>query len=541
MATELSTNFIKNLIDSDLASGKVTKIVTRFPPEPNGYLHIGHAKAICLNFDIAKFYQGRCILRFDDTNPEKEEIAFVNAIKDDVKWLGYNWDKATYSSDYYEVLYDSAVKLINAGLAYVDSLSVEDIKLYRGSLSEPGRNSPFRDRAPQENLELFAKMRQGEFSEGTHVLRAKIDMSSGNINMRDPIMYRIRFAHHPRTKDKWCIYPLYDFAHPLSDALEEISHSLCSLEFLDHRPLYNWFRDNVKLGHSPEQTEFARLNLSHTITSKRKLKLLVDEGKVSGWDDPRMPTLSGMKKRGFPALAIRKFCQDLGYSRSDSLIDMSILEENVRENLNTTAKRAMAVLAPLKVIITNLEKDEILTVGDDEPREILFSREIYIDRDDFMAEPPKKFFRLAPGREVRLRHSYIIKCEKVIYDELGEVSQLHCTLDKDTLGKKPQDRKVKGVIHWVSVKNAKKIKLLQYDRLLATASPSDDFLNELNSKSLIEVSAWVEPMLVEQAYGSVLQFERIGYYCVNTISANEVTVYHRVVALRDSWAKINRD
>lgn len=542
-------NFIEQMIAQDLASGKHQAIVTRFPPEPNGYLHIGHAKSICLNFGLANAHQGRCYLRFDDTNPLKEEEEFVHAIIDDVRWLGFQWCAETYSSDYYQTLYDFAVLLIQKGLAYVDSLTAEEIREYRGTLQEPGRESPYRNRPLEESLDLFQRMKAGEFADSAHVLRAKIDMQSGNINLRDPVLYRIRHTSHQRTGDDWCIYPMYDYAHPISDALEHISHSLCTLEFQDHRPLYDWFIQHLPVPAKPEQTEFARLNLSHTVTSKRKLRLLVENKVVDGWDDPRLPTLKGMRHRGYPPAAIRQFCETIGLSRSDSVIDMSILEACVREELNRTAKRALAVLNPLKVVIENYPEDKVGMLqapfypqdSTAEMRALPFSKELYIDRSDFMENPPKKYHRLFPGAEVRLRHAYVICCRDVIRDAAGDVIELRCTLDENTLGKNPEGRKVKGVIHWVSKAHAYPVTVYQYDRLFHDANPGreEDFMQFLNQQSLQVQQAWCEPSLADQPLNTVFQFERLGYYCVNRLNdKGSVAAYHRVVDLKDTWGAI---
>lgn len=548
-SSEKRAHFIRQLIVDDFASGKHKELVTRFPPEPNGYLHVGHAKSICLNFGLAQEFGGRCYLRFDDTNPIKEEEEFVNAIIDDVRWLGFEWCGMTHSSDYYQQLYDFAIDLIKQDKAYVDSLSMEEIRAYRGSLQEPGRESPYRDRPLEESLDLFTRMKAGEFADGTHVLRAKIDMQSGNINMRDPVLYRIRHAHHQRTGDTWCIYPMYDYAHPVSDALEKITHSLCTLEFQDHRPLYDWFIDHLTLPAKPIQTEFARLNLSHTLTSKRKLRELVEKDIVNGWDDPRLPTLRGMRKRGYPPAAIRQFCEVIGISRSDSVIDMSILEDCIRDELNNTAKRAMCVLDPLKIVIENYPQDQVENLqapyNQQDPeagsRILPFSREIYIERSDFMEEPAKKYFRLSPGAEVRLRHAYIIRCNEVIHNEHGEVIELRCSYDEATLGKNPEDRKVKGVIHWVSCEQAHPVTIYQYDRLFNDANPGreEDFLQFLNQNSLQVQQAFCEPSLKEQAENEVFQFERLGYYAVNQRNNQQVTAFHSVVGLRDTWGKIS--
>lgn len=542
-------NFIEQIVVDDLQSGKYKEIVTRFPPEPNGYLHIGHAKAICLNFGLLQKYPGKCYLRFDDTNPLKEEDEYVQAIIEDIRWLGFNWCAITHSSDYYEELYTFAIHLIEKGLAYVDSLSADDIRNYRGTLQKPGQNSPFRDRSIAENLDLFIRMRKGEFADGEHVLRAKIDMRSPNINMRDPVIYRIRHAHHQRTGDKWCIYPMYDYAHPLSDALEKITHSLCSLEFQDHRPIYDWFVDNTPVQSKPIQTEFARLNISHSVTSKRKLKQLVDDNIVFSWEDPRMPTIKGMRNRGYPAQAIRKFCEIIGVSRSDSVIDFSVLEDCVRYELNKTAKRVLAVLDPIKIIIENYpENQEELLEADFYPhddnkveiRTLPFAREIYIERSDFMEEPSSKFFRLSVGKEVRLRHAYVIKCESLVRDSTGKIIELRCTFDKDTLGKNPQDRKVKGVIHWVSVKHAHPITVLQFDRLFTDENPGqqEDFKQFINENSLISQQAFCEMSVADEPLNSVIQFERIGYYKVSDVEKTKVATMHRVVELKSTWDKI---
>lgn len=541
-------HFINQIIDEDLQSGKHAQIITRFPPEPNGYLHLGHAKSICLNFGLAQDYAGVCHLRFDDTNPIKEEEEFVHAIIEDVTWLGFQWDnEVKYASDYFQQFYEFAVELIEQGKAYVDSLSADEIREYRGTLQEPGQNSPHRERSVEENLDLFSRMKAGEFANGEHVLRAKIDMASPNLNMRDPVLYRILHAQHQRTGDAWCIYPMYDFAHPLSDALEDITHSLCTLEFQDHRPLYDWAVENVSIACKPHQYEFARLNLSHTITSKRKLRQLVDEGHVDGWDDPRMPTLKGVRHRGYPAKAIQKFCDSIGVSKSDSIIDMSILEEAVRDELNQSAPRAMCVLNPLKVTIINAQEPEVLTATNhpNHPelgsRDIPFSGEIYIERDDFMLDPPKKFFRLAPGKEVRLRHAYVIKCEEAVTDDQGEVIELKCTLDPDTLGKNPSDRKVKGVIHWVCAAQAKPAEIRLYDRLFTVENPAqtENFTEHLNPNSLSKIDqALVEASLGSADANATFQFERTGYFVVDPASTAENLIFNRIVNLRDTWAKL---
>ncbi|MFT4059417.1 MAG: glutamine--tRNA ligase/YqeY domain fusion protein [Legionella sp.] len=547
--TEKRAHFIRQLITDELASGKHKSVVTRFPPEPNGYLHVGHAKSICLNFGLAEEFGGICYLRFDDTNPIKEEDEYVKAIIDDVRWLGFEWCAMTHSSDYYHELYEFAMLLIQKDLAYVDSLSMDEIRAYRGTLQEPGRESPYRNRSIDESVDLFRRMKSGEFPDGAHVLRAKIDMKSGNVNMRDPVLYRIRHASHQRTGNEWCIYPMYDYAHPISDALEKITHSLCTLEFQDHRPLYDWFVDNLPVPAKPIQTEFARLNLSHTITSKRKLRELVEKQVVSGWDDPRMPTLRGMRSRGYPPAAIRQFCEVIGISRSDSVIDMSLLEECVRAELNRTANRAMCVMDPIKVIIENYPQDKVevlhVSYNSQDPeaatREIPFSRELLIERSDFMEDPPKKYFRLSPGAEVRLRNSYVIKCHNVMRNAEGEVIELRCTYDDNTLGKNPEDRKIKGVIHWVSSAHAYPVKVLQYDRLFTDANPvrEENYLQFLNPDSLQELKGFCEPSLAKQSLGTIFQFERLGYYCVNEIQNEQVSVFHRVVDLKDTWGKMS--
>lgn len=545
---EKRVHFIRQLIQDDLATGKHQKVITRFPPEPNGYLHVGHAKSICLNFGMAEEFSGKCYLRFDDTNPMKEEDEYVQAIIEDVRWLGYEWCDMTHSSDYYQELYDFALLLIQKDLAYVDSSSMEEIRQLRGTLQEPGKESPYRNRPMEESLDLFKRMKAGEFEDGAHVLRAKIDMQSGNINMRDPVLYRIRHATHQRTGDAWCIYPMYDYAHPLSDAFEHITHSLCTLEFQDHRPLYDWLINNLPVPAKPVQTEFARLNLSHTITSKRKLRELVEKGVVTGWDDPRLPTLRGMRKRGYPPAAIRQFCELIGISRSDSVIDMSLFEECVRAELNKTAKRVLSVIDPIKIVIENYpaEKIEILNAAfypqdeHSQRRDLPFSRELYIERSDFMEMPPKKYFRLSPGAEVRLRHAYVIRANEVIRNTEGEIVEIRCTYDEKTLGKNPEDRKVKGVIHWVSCAQAHPVTVFEYDRLFNDANPAreDDYLQFLNQNSLKTLKAYCEPAVANLAEGEVVQFERLGYYCVNKITNDKVEALHRVVDLKDTWGKI---
>ncbi len=548
--SSVNSNFIRTLIQEDLDSGKHQTIVTRFPPEPNGYLHIGHAKAICLNFGLAADYKGRCHLRFDDTNPVKEEDEYVEAIRADVSWLGFDWGEHLYfTSSYFEQLYSYAVQLIEKGKAYVCSLTPEQIRESRGTLTEPGTDSPHRERSVAENLDLFQRMRAGEFPNGAHVLRAKIDMTSGNLNLRDPILYRILHAAHHRTGDDWCLYPMYDFAHGQSDSLEGVTHSICTLEFADHRPLYDWFIQELGV-FAPQQIEFARLNLSYTVMSKRKLLQLVEEQLVNGWDDPRLPTLVGMRRRGYPAAAIRKFCDLIGVGKAASWIELSVLEDCVREELNASAPRAMAVLKPLKVVITNYPEEQVeqltAAIHPQKPemgnRTVPFSREIYVEQDDFMEEPPKKFFRLGPGREVRLRNAYIVRCDEIIKNAAGEVIELRCSADLDTLGKKPADgRKVKGTIHWVSAQHAVPVEVRLYDRLFSVENPDkgDDFRQNLNPDSLQTITTvYAEAGLAEAKPGIAYQFERTGYFCVDPIdSTADKTVFNRIVSLRDSWAK----
>ncbi|MGV1099544.1 glutamine--tRNA ligase/YqeY domain fusion protein [Thiovibrio sp. JS02] len=550
-------DFIRTIIADDLKTGKHDRIVTRFPPEPNGYLHIGHAKSICLNFGIARENSNaRCHLRFDDTNPTKEEVEYVESIKDNVRWLGFDWGEHLYfASDYFAKLYEYAEHLIKTGKAYVCDLSADEIRRYRGTLTEPGKDSPYRSRSVAENLDLFRRMRAGEFPDGSRVLRAKIDMASGNLNMRDPVLYRILHASHHRTGDQWCLYPMYDYTHPISDALEGITHSLCTLEFADHRPLYDWTLDNLPVPCHPRQIEFARLNLSYTVVSKRKLLQLVNEGFVSGWDDPRMPTLSGIRRRGYPPAAIRSFCEKIGIAKKDSVVDVALLEHCVREDLNESAPRVMGVLEPLKVVITNYpaDKEEELTAQNhpQKPemgtRTVPFAREVYIEREDFMEEPQKKFFRLAPGREVRLRYAYFIKCEKVVKDaQTGEVTELHCTYDPETLGgNAPDGRKVKGTIHWVAAQRAVPAEVRLYDRLFTEESPDNaasgaDFKSFVNPDSLRTLTGClVEPSLTGAVPESLYQFERQGYFCVDRAdSTPEKLVFNRTVTLRDTWAKV---
>ncbi|MGY4108258.1 glutamine--tRNA ligase [Aeromonas encheleia] len=543
------TNFIRQIIDEDLASGKHKSVHTRFPPEPNGYLHIGHAKSICLNFGIARDYQGQCNLRFDDTNPAKEDIEFVESIKQDVQWLGFQWSgEICYSSDYFDKLHGYAIELIEKGLAYVDELSPEQMREYRGTLTEAGKNSPFRDRSVEENLALFAKMKNGEMAEGSACLRAKIDMASPFMVMRDPVIYRIKFAHHHQTGDQWCIYPMYDFTHCISDALEGITHSLCTLEFQDNRRLYDWVLDNISIDCHPRQYEFSRLNLEYTVMSKRKLNLLVTEGHVSGWDDPRMLTVSGLRRRGYTPASIREFCKRIGVTKQDNIVEMSMLEACIRDDLNENAPRAMAVLHPLKVVIENLAGDEVLTApahpnnAEMGSRELTFSREIFIDEADFKEEANKQFKRLVLGKEVRLRNSYVIKAERVEKDADGKVTCVYCSYDPETLGKDPADgRKVKGVIHWVSATQSLPAEIRLYDRLFKMPNPAaeDDFEAALNPDSLVIIAgARVEASLKDAKPEFAYQFEREGYFCAdNKLSSPEQLVFNRTVALRDVWGK----
>ncbi len=543
------TNFIRQIIDEDLASGKHKSVHTRFPPEPNGYLHIGHAKSICLNFGIARDYQGQCNLRFDDTNPAKEDIEFVESIKQDVQWLGFQWSgEICYSSDYFDKLHGYAIELIEKGLAYVDELSPEQMREYRGTLTAPGKNSPFRDRSVEENLALFAKMKSGEMAEGSACLRAKIDMASPFMVMRDPVIYRIKFAHHHQTGDKWCIYPMYDFTHCISDALEGITHSLCTLEFQDNRRLYDWVLDNISIDCHPRQYEFSRLNLEYTVMSKRKLNLLVTEGHVSGWDDPRMLTVSGLRRRGYTPASIREFCQRIGVTKQDNIVEMSMLEACIRDDLNENAPRAMAVLHPVKVVIENLAGDEVLTAPahPNKPemgsRTLPFTREIFIDEADFKEEANKQFKRLVLGKEVRLRNAYVIKAERVEKDADGKVTCIYCSYDPETLGKDPADgRKVKGVIHWVSATQSLPAEIRLYDRLFKMPNPGaeDDFEGALNPDSLVIIKgARVEASLKDAKPEFAYQFEREGYFCAdNKLSSPEQLVFNRTVALRDVWGK----
>lgn len=543
-------DFIRDQIRSDLVAGLHDHVVSRFPPEPNGYLHIGHAKSICLNFGVAAEFGGHCNLRFDDTNPAKEDQAYIEAIMEDVRWLGFDWgEHLYYTSDYFEQLYDWAVHLIGEGLAYVDDLTPEEMREYRGTLTEPGRESPSRNRSVDENLDLFARMRAGEFADGEKALRAKIDMTSGNINMRDPVLYRIVRAPHPRTGDKWCIYPMYDFAHGQSDALEEVTHSLCTLEFEDHRPLYDWLIENLPAPSRPRQYEFSRLNLTHTVLSKRRLIQLVEEGHVSGWDDPRMPTLTGLRRRGVPPEAIRDFIGRLGVTKSDGVVEMSYLENTMREHLNQTAQRRMAVLNPLKVVIENYPEGaddqlDAINIPNDESagsRKVAFSREIYVERDDFMEDPPRKFFRLGPGREVRLRYAYLVTCTDVVKDANGEVIELRCTYDPESRGgNAPDGRKVKGTIHWVSAEHAVSAEVRLYDHLFTEEEPGsgDDWLDGLNPNSLeVRQNCLLEPALADLPAGEAVQFERLGYFCGDPDSTADNPVFTRTVSLRDTWAK----
>ncbi|PYG89709.1 glutaminyl-tRNA synthetase [Ruminiclostridium sufflavum DSM 19573] len=550
------SNFIYDFIDEDLAAGKVPNnvIYTRFPPEPNGYLHIGHAKAICIDFGTALKYGGKCNLRFDDTNPSKEDVEYVESIQEDVKWLGFNWDNIFYASDYFETMYECAVKLIKKGLAFVCDLTAEEMREYRGTLTSSGKNSPYRNRTVEENLNIFEKMKSGEFADGSKVLRAKIDMSSPNINMRDPVIYRIARANHHRTADKWCIYPMYDYAHPIEDVVEGITHSLCSLEFEDHRPLYDWVKENIDLPAKPRQIEFARLNLAYTQMSKRKLLQLVKENYVSGWDDPRMPTISGLRRRGYTPSSIRTFCEKIGVAKNTSMVDYALLEHCIREDLNANASRVMAVLNPLKVVIDNYPEGQVewfdIENNPENPdmgtRKIPFSKEIYIEQEDFMEDPPKKFFRLSPGTEVRLKNTYFIKCERVIKDEAtGRIIELRCTYDPDSKGgNSPDGRKVKGTLHWVSAAHAVKAEIRVYDHLFTKTDPEDveegkDFRSNINPDSLqILENCMVEPDLVSAKPGNRFQFLRMGYYCADTESSKDKLIFNRTVSLKDTWAKV---
>ena len=551
-------DFIREIVSEDLKAGKHnSRLHTRFPPEPNGYLHIGHAKSICLNFGVAEEFGGVCNLRFDDTNPAKEDIEFVEAIQTDVRWLGFDWaERMFFASDYFEKLYDVAEYLIRNGHAYVDSLSADEIREYRGTLTQAGTNSPYRDRPATENLDLFRRMRAGEFPDGAHVLRAKIDMASPNINMRDPTLYRIRHATHHRTGDAWRIYPTYDYAHPISDAIEGITHSLCTLEFEDHRPLYDWVVDHQRhvpaVRSRPQQIEFARLNLNYTVMSKRKLLALVEQRLVAGWDDPRMPTIAGIRRRGYTPEAIRDFCNRIGVAKKENVIDVALLEHTVREDLNRRAHRALVVLRTLKVVIENYPEGQVETVNavnnpEDEAagtRPVPFAREIFIEREDFMEAPPKKFFRLSPGAEVRLRYAYILKCERVIKDDAGTVIELRCTIDSESLSGATAARRVKGIIHWVSAAHAVDAEVRLYDRLFVSEDPAaatGDPLTDLNPNSLeVLHGCKAEPVLADAAAGTRFQFERQGYFCVDPDSRPGAPVFNRTVTLKDTWARIQK-
>jgi len=555
-APTVPVDFIRTIIDDDLAAGKNHgRLVTRFPPEPNGYLHIGHAKSICLNFGVAVERGGTCNLRFDDTNPAKEDLEYVDSIKEDVAWLGFKWDGMFYASDYFEQLYQFAVELIRKDKAYVDELTADETRAYRGTLTEPGKDSPFRNRPIQESLDLFAGMRAGTFEDGKYVLRAKIDMASPNLNMRDPTLYRIRRAHHHRTGDTWCIYPMYDYAHPLSDALERITHSLCTLEFEYHRPLYDWCVENLIQGDRPQQIEFARLNLNYTIMSKRKLLQLVQQNHVSGWDDPRMPTITGLRRRGYTPESIRNFCARIGVAKKENVIDMAQLEHSIREDLNRRAPRVMTVLNPVKVVITNYPEgqvEEVDVINNPEDvsagtRKVPFSRELFIERDDFREDPPKKFFRLSPGREVRLRCAYFVTCTEVVKDSAGEIVELRCTYDPATRGgDAPDRRKVKATLHWVSAPHALGVEVRLYDRLFSAEDPEDvpegqSFTDRLNPDSLTVIpAARAEPSLAAATAGDKFQFERLGYFCVDPDTQPGRLVLNRTVTLRDTWAKIEQ-
>ena len=546
---KISSNFIHDFIDEDLASGVKSRVQTRFPPEPNGYLHIGHAKALCIDFSTAEKYNGICNLRFDDTNPSREDVEYIDAIKEDIKWLGFHWDNVFFASSYFDFVYDCAIKLIKDGKAYVDDLSADEIREYRGTLTEPGRESPYRNRSVEENLDLFKRMTDGEFGNGEKVLRAKIDMSSPNLNMRDPVIYRISHVSHHQTGDKWCVYPMYDFAHPLSDAKEGVTFSLCSLEFENHRPLYNWVVDQIGFDEPPRQIEFARLNINYCVTSKRKLLEMVNKGIVSGWDDPRMITLCGMRRRGYSAAAVRDFIDRVGVSKADSTVDYGLLEACVRDDLNAKAPRAMAVLRPLKVVIDNYpegqSEDFEVELHPEHPefgtRKVTFSRELYVEQDDFMAEPVKKYFRLFPGNEVRFKSAYFIKCNSYDTDENGNVTCLHCTYDPESRGgNSPDGRKVKGTIHWVNANDCKQCEVRLYDRLFSAEEPgkNGDYFDDLNHDSL-EV---IENCLLEGGFenakpGDTFQFMRNGYFCVDKDSTEDKLVFNRTVALNSSWGK----
>ena len=554
MADVKTSNFIRNIIDEDLRAGRhAAGIHTRFPPEPHGYLHVGHAKSICLNFGVAEDYNGLCNLRFDDTNPTKEDVEYVDSIQEDIRWLGFSWgDRRFYASDYFEQMYEYAVTLIKKGLAYVDDLSADEIRAHRGTLTEAGVESPYRNRSVEENLDLFTRMRAGEFPDGARVLRAKIDMASPNLVMRDTVIYRIAHVPHHRTGDAWCIYPMYDFAHPISDAIEGITHSLCTLEFEEHRPFYDWLLDALGFpaGERPRQIEFARLNLSGAITSKRKLRQLVEEGHVRGWDDPRMPTISGMRRRGYPPAAVRAFCEEIGVAKSNSTVDSAMLEHSVRDELNRNAPRVMAVLRPLKLVLTNYPEDETeYLLAENSPthggqRYVPFARELYIDREDFMEDAPKKFFRLKPGGEVRLKHAYIIKCEEVIKDAAGEITELRCTYDPETRsGGTAANRKVKGTIQWVAAEHALTAEVRLYESLLRDTPEGEEepehFTDALNPHSLeVLTGAKIEPSVRLTAAGSHYQFLRVGYFVVDPDTTPDHIVFNRVVGLKDSWSKV---
>ncbi len=551
--TKTSSDFVRAAVEADGKSGRFGgNVVTRFPPEPNGYLHIGHAKSMCLNFGLAQEYGGRCHMRFDDTNPAKEEEEFVDGILEDVRWLGWDWGEHLYfASDHFDKLYDFAIDLIKKGQAYVDDLDQEQIRKYRGTLTEPGAESPYRNRSVEENLALFQGMKNGETDEGQRVLRAKIDMASGNINMRDPVLYRVLKTPHHRTGDKWVVYPMYDFAHGQSDSVEGVTHSICTMEYEDHRPLYDWLLDSLDVYH-PQQIEFARLNLSHTVMSKRKLAQLVNEDHVSGWDDPRMPTLSGLRRRGYTPESIRRFCELVGVAKRQNVIEIALLEHAIRDDLNARASRVLAVLRPLKVVIENYPDDQVEHLDavnnpedpDAGARKVPFSRELYIERDDFMEDPPKKFFRLAPGREVRLRYGYFITCTEVVKDDAGEVVELRCTYDPETRGgQSPDGRKVKGTIHWVSARHAVEAEVRLYEHLFTSERPDeeDEFLSTLNPDSLeVIADAKVEPCLADARPGERFQFERLGYFAVDPDSGPGAPVFNRTVSLRDTWAKVNK-
>lgn len=555
MEEYISKNFIQEAVEKDLEEGNYTNVQTRFPPEPNGYLHVGHAKAICIDFGIAKQYNGTCNLRLDDTNPTKEDTEYVDAIKEDIQWLGFQWDKVLYASDYFDDLYEAAIKLIKKGKAYVCDLSADEIREYRGTLTEPGKNSPYRDRTVEENLDLFRRMTEGEFPDGSKVLRAKIDMASPNINMRDPVIYRILRAHHHRTGDKWIVYPMYDFAHPISDTVEGVTHSLCSLEFEDHRPLYDWFLKEVGFEKPSRQIEFARMNLNYTLTSKRRCLKLVKEGIVSGWDDPRMSTLCGMRRRGYTPEAIRDFCERIGVSKANSVIDFAMLEACVRDDLNKKAPRAMAVLNPIKLIVDNYPEDKTemieVEINPEDPsmgkRNVEFSRELYIEAEDFREEAPSKYHRLVPGREVRLKGAYYVTCTGCDKDENGNITAVHCTYDPESRGgQTPDGRKVKGTIHFVSAAHAIDAEIRLYDRLFNVENPSDetgvnDFTDNLNPDSMIVVkNAKLESNLKSAKVGDKFQFLRTGYFCKDKDSTEEMPVFNRTAALKDSWKKIDK-